>query len=117
MGYMEATARSREPEASLESSTESEPAKYLVTLKLPDEPACGRSEVVEQNLALGVRFRERFFVLVRENELEEGVRFVGEPMNLPFITIKATSKVAEFVRDMPEVASIFEDSAMFKHNA
>ena len=114
---MEATFGTREREASLESSTKSESAGYLVTLRLPDEPASGRTEVAEQNIALGDRFRECFKKLVQDNDLQQEVGYMGEAMNLPFITITTTSRVADLIREMPEVESIFEDTPIFKHNA
>lgn len=88
---------------------------YIVALRLPEELAEGRTEVGRQNQELGAEFRRRLQQVVEDQRLEEEIRFLSQPMNLPILLIEATERIANMVRAMPEVDSVQQDSQLIVH--
>jgi hypothetical protein len=94
--------------------SESKLQEYLVALRLPEDEAMGRVEVAEQNKKLGTEFRRHLLRMIDEQHLDAEVGCLGEPLNLPFVSIEATDRVAEIVRAMPEVDSVLQDGGFME---
>lgn len=88
--------------------------EFVVSLSIPEKAASGRTKVVAENLRLGEAFAKRLRKLIKSRGLEVEVAYVGEPMTLPFVTIEATDRVANLVRQMPEVDSVVQEHGIFE---
>ncbi len=88
-------------------------ANYVVTLKeqaLSGVEGQGRRALFEANSARAAEFRKKLFGWLEACGLLAQVAGVGEPMGFPMITLTTTPRVAETIKEFPEVESVFEDT-------
>ena len=89
-----------------------EMAAYIVALKEtePSPGVAGRRQLYESNAAQTAAFQEKLKAWLKEQGLDSQVASFGQPTAFPVVSVACTAAVADRIRSLPEVESVFRDT-------
>jgi hypothetical protein len=86
-------------------------ADYVVLLREQVEPPSGsRHAIYESGKARTAAFQDRLRDFLKRHGVADQVAAIGEPTFFPIVALRATSKVVELVRTLPEVEEVVRDN-------